>query len=346
LAVDPARWRTVRNDDGTFRQVPPDEALRLNAEAKAAGKPAPAINEEGPIHPLYAYLYVADREEGLILVNAATLLDGDPRNNILRRAVTFNPGGALTGASNITIAGTFAWITTPRDVVIVDLSTPLQPKIATRIPFDEPHAVAVQFLYAFVVDRTGMHVVDIRELQSKGEARRVETASVPLSHGHDIYLARTYAYVANGSEGIAIIDVEQPEQPRLDQTFNADGALNDTHSVRLAMTNASLYAYVADGKNGLRVLQMTDPETMPTYAGFSPRPEPRLIATFKTSGPALQISKGLDRDRAADESGNQIAVFGRRGARPFGYEEVMRMLRTYNGTGDFFTVSDTPTPRK
>ena len=342
LAVDPARWRTVRNDDGTYRQVPPEEALRLNAEAKAAGKPAPAINEEGPIHPLYAYLYIADREEGLILVNAATILDGDPRNNFLRRALTFNPGGALNGANNITIAGNFAYVTTTRELVVVDLSTPLQPKITRSLPFDSPKAVAVQFLYAFVVDRTGMHVVDIRDLQ-KGEIRRIEAASVPLNHAADIYVARTYAYVANGSEGIAIIDIERAEQPRLDQTFNADGSLNDTHAVRLAMTNASLYAYVADGKNGLRVLQMTDPETMPNYAGFSPRPEPRLIATFKTHGPALHISKGLDRDRAADESGNQIAVFGRRGARPFTSEEVMRMLRTYSGTGDFFTVSDTPT---
>jgi hypothetical protein len=67
------------------------------------------------------------------------------------------------------------------------------------------------------------------------------------------------------------------------------------------MTNASLYAYVSDGKNGLRVLQLTDPETMPNYAGFSPRPAPTLIATFKTKGPALHISKILDRDRAADE---------------------------------------------
>lgn len=345
LAVDPARWRTVRNDDGTFRQVPPDEALRLNAEAKAAGKPAPAVNEEGAIHPLYAYLYIADREEGLILVNAATILDGDPRNNFLRRALTFNPGNALTGANNIAIAGNYAYVTTDRALVIVDLSTPLQPKVVQTVSFDSPKAVAVQFMYAFVVDRAGMHTVDISRLQSDSIVRRVEGATVPLGHAVDIYVARTYAYIANGSEGVAIVDVERPEQPRLDQMFNAGGALSDVHAVRVAMTNASLYGYVADGKNGLRVLQLTDPETMPTYAGFSPRPEPRLIATFKTKGPALHVSKGLDRDRAADESGNQIAVFGRRGARPFGFEEVMRMLRTESGTGDFFTVSDTPTRR-
>ena len=79
---------------------------------------------------------------------------------------------------------------------------------------------------------------------------------------------------------------------------------------------------------------------MPEYAGFSPRPRPELIAIFKTKGDALAISKPLDRDRAVDESGNQISVFGRRGARPFTLEEMMRMLRTNDGKGDWFKVKD------
>lgn len=342
LAVDPARWRTIRKEDGTLTQVPPEEAVRLNQEAEAAGKPSPAINEEEPIHPLYAYLYIADKYEGLILVNAATLLDGDPRNNFLKRALTYNPDGVLTGASNITIAGNYAYVTTEQNVVIVDLSVPLQPRIASQIPFNQPKAVAVQFLYAFVVDAEGLKVLDIKELQQKGVVNRIESAFVPLNYARDIYVARTYAYVANGQDGLAIIDVERPETPKLDQMFNAGGSLNDTRSVKVAMTNASVYAYVADGKNGLKILQLTDPETMPEYAGFSPRPRPVQIAYFKTKGEALAVSKGLDRDRAADESGNQVAVFGRRGARPFRFDELSRMLRTNDGTGDFFQVSDEP----
>ena len=343
LAVDPVRWRTVRNDDGTFKQIPPDEAVKLNQAAAAAGKPSPVINEEEPIHPLYAYLYVADKEEGLVLVNAATLLDGDPRNNFLDRALTFNPDGALTGANNVTVAGNSAYITTDKAVVIIDLSTPLQPRIVQQVAMNQPKAVAVQFQYAFVVDAEGLKVLDIRNVQSKGVVTVIDGAFVPLGHAHSVYLARTYAYVANGPDGIAIIDVERPESPKLDQTFNAGGSLSDAHDVKVAMTNASLYAYVADGKNGLKVLQLTDPETMPEYAGFSPRPRPVQIAQFKTKGVALAVSKGLDRDRAADESGNQVAVFGRRGARPFRFEEAMRLLRTNDGTGDFFQVSDTPT---
>lgn len=46
---------------------------------------------------MYGFLYVADREEGLIEILAATLLDGDPRNNFLKRDVVFNPEGILKG---------------------------------------------------------------------------------------------------------------------------------------------------------------------------------------------------------------------------------------------------------
>jgi hypothetical protein len=44
-------------------------------------------------------------------------------------------------------------------------------------------------------------------------------------------------------------------------------------------------------------------------------------------GPALNISEGLDRDRAVDETGNQIAVFGRVGARPLSLAEQQKMYR-------------------
>ncbi len=335
LAVDPARWRMTTGG----KMVSPDEARRLPREQ--------LLNEEQPIHPLYAYLYVVDKFEGLIVVNAATLLDGDPLNNYLTRQLddtkypngAFNPDGALSGANNITIAGTNAYITTDRELVVVSLDDPLNPKLTNRIAFKHPRAVAIQFRYGFVVDDDGLKTIDI---SSPGQVR-YDGIYIPLTDARDVYVARTYAYVAEGKKGIAIINVTQPNNPCIDQIFNAGGALNDVRQVKIAMTNASLFAYVADGMNGLRILQLTSPETMSTYAGFSPRPEPHLIATYKTKGEALAVSKALDRDRATDESGNQIAVFGRRGARPFTFAEVQRMLRTNGGTGDYFKVSDEPT---
>jgi len=82
---------------------------------------------------------------------------------------------------------------------------------------------------------------------------------VPLQGGNDIYVARTYAYIAAGTQGLVIVDVENPEAIKLEKIYTADGQINDAQGVKVASTNASLFAYVADGKNGLRVIQLTSP---------------------------------------------------------------------------------------
>ena len=70
-------------------------------------------NQEQPIHPIYHYAFITDAQEGLIVVNVDTLNDGEPRNNFLKRAVTWNEGGILNGARHITIAGTTFYVSTP-----------------------------------------------------------------------------------------------------------------------------------------------------------------------------------------------------------------------------------------
>jgi hypothetical protein len=304
-------------------------------------------NEEQPIHPMYAYLYVTDREEGLIVIGAgrksrlpgvATLLNGDPEDNYLERAVTFNPDGVLKGARRITIAGTFAYILCDRGLVVVALDDPLHPKVSAEIGAPElqsPRGLQVQFRYAFVVDAAGLKVLDVTDL---AHPRILPGAQVPLADARNLYVARTYAYVADGRDGLAIIDVERPEHPQLDQMFNAEG-ITDLNDVKLGMTNASLFAYLADGRNGLRVVQLFSPDDQPAFFGFSPRPTPKLIATRRTHAPALAVSEGTDRDRAADESGNQLAVFGRRGSRPFNRQEMERLFLR---EGQVYTVTDSP----
>ena len=54
---------------------------------------------------------------------------------------------------------------------------------------------------------------------------------------------------------------------------------------------------------------------------------------------ALVVSEGIDRDRAVDESGNQLAVFGRRGARPFTKREMETLFLR---DGHVYTVTNTP----
>lgn len=305
-------------------------------------------NEEQPIALLYGFLYVADREEGLVVIGnpdlkarspgVGTLLDGNPSNNFLQRALAFNPDGVLTGARRITIAGNYAYLLTDKKLVVVNLENPLAPKVTATMDqpaLDDPRGIAIQFRYAFVVDRFGLKVLDVTDL---AHPKLVEHANVPLSGARNIYVARTYAYIAAGKQGLAIIDVENPEAPRLDQVFDAGHAMNDANDVKIGMVAATAFAFVADGVNGLRVLQIVSPWDDPAhFSGFSPRPAPKLIATAKTRGPALAISKGIDRDRAVDESGNQISVFGRRGARPLNREEAQAL---YLRDGHLYTVKD------
>ncbi len=296
-------------------------------------------NQEQTMHPLYRYAYFTDSVEGLIIVDVETLSDGNPDNNFLHRAVTFNPDNILNGAKKITIAGNYAYISCARGLVIINIEDPLKPKVATEIGAPNlvnPSVVAVQFRYAFVLDEEGLKVLDITFPETP---KVVSGAAVSLKGARDIYVARGYAYVAAADQGLVIINIDQPEQPKIAQTFTAEGQLNDAYAVKVASTNASLFAYVADGKNGLRVIQLTSPPTQPNYYGFNPSPVPELIATYKTKGPAIALSKGLDRDRAVDESGNQVSVFGRLGSRPFNLEEQQQM---YLKNGQVYKVTNEP----
>ncbi len=286
-------------------------------------------NLEQPMHPIYHYAAIADAEEGLILVNVDTLQDRDPENNFLERALTWNEGGVLSGARAITLAGHWAFVGTSTQLVILDLDNPLAPRVLATLPFHNVADIAVQFRYAFVTDARGFHVVDITHVERSHE---VVSAFLPLTAARKLYVARTYAYVAGGAEGLIIIDVERPEKPTIYQRFTDEGRLTEVNDVKVATTNASLFGYVADGKAGLVILQLTDPDRVPTFYGFSPAVKPLRIAQYQTAGPALALSKGLDRDRAVDETGQQVSVFGRIGSRPFTLEEMRRFYLRKDGS--------------
>ena len=67
-------------------------------------------------------------------------------------------------------------------------------------------------------------------------------------------------------------------------------------------------------------------QASPTSTASRRAPQPELIAWAQTPSPALAVAKGLDRDRAVDETGGQIAVFGRLGSRPFTRQEMERLF--------------------
>jgi len=297
------------------------------------------VNEEQPISQIYGYVFVTDLKEGLVIVDTTCLMDGDPQNNFLHKDAVFNPEGKLTGAMKSFVAGRYLYVACARGIEVVDIIDPLHPKLVGEYSGDfvqKPVDLSVQFQYLFVSDAQGLKVLNIAD---PVQPLPVPGAVVRLNSPHRLYVARDYVYLADGTDGLAIIDIEKPEEPRLEQMFNAGGAINDARAVQIGSISASMFALVADGKNGLRVIQLISPDTVPEAAGFDPKPNPHLIATYPVKdGEALAVSRGLDRDRVVDESGNQTVVFGRRGSRPFQLDEMAKFLRHENG--DFFRVED------
>ena len=321
----------VKSTNATCMALPTDQPispLRNTPELRT-------MNQEQPFLPIYSYAAVTDSVEGLILVNVDTLADGEFRNNFLKRAVTWNPDNVLKGARHIQLAGEVAYITADAGLVVVDLHNPLRPQLAAVRPLTDARASAIQFRYLWVTDKDGLKLFDVTNLRNPVA---VPSGTVPLADARRVYLARTYAYVAARQDGLVIVDIKQPLAPRIFQKVTFGGQLNDAEDVILGTTNASLFAYVADGRNGLKVIQLTSPDSQPNFYGFSPAPRPELIAWAKTPSPALALSKGIARDRGVDETGGQIAVFGRVGSRPFTRAEMETLF--LNRKGFPFKVSD------
>lgn len=304
-------------------------------------------NEEQPFLPVYNYAVITDAVEGLILVNINTMADGEFRNNKLERLTfangetAWNEGGVLTGARHVQLAGEIAYIATDRGLVMVDLKVPEAPE-AKLIELPGARASAIQFRYLWVTDGTGLKLFDVTNLRNPVP---LPQGNVDIPGAQRLYLARTYAYVAAKQNGLVIVDMTKPLAPKIYRGIQPDGKpydstlggrLIDTEDVIAGSTNASLFAYVADGRGGMKVLQLTSPDSQPNFYGFSPAPMPEIVAWAKTKSPAISLSKGLDRDRAVDETGGQMAVFGRLGSRPFNREEMERLFKR----GSVWTVKD------
>jgi hypothetical protein len=320
-----ASGASLATSDASCIALPTNQPI---APARNRGTLMSADNQERPFHPIYNYALITDRREGLILTDVNTLSDGDPRNNVLRRALTFNPGGILTGARHLTVGGHYVYVMADAGLVILNLDQPLAPEVTNVVPLHDGRASALQFRYLFVTDADGLKTIDVTD---PAHPRVTAHNVVPLENAQRVYVARTYAYVAAGRQGLAIVDAERPDGLRLAQLFDGGGMLRDARDVVVASTNASLFAYVADGAAGLKVLQLTSPASQPKFYGFSPEPKPEIIASYATRAPALALSKGLDRDRGVDETGHQIAVFGRRGSGPFTLAEMRKLYLDVDG---------------
>src|SRR4029078_5739169 len=173
---------------------------------------------------------------GFVSCSVGTLVDGSSDNNFLdkEKIIRYNPDGKLAGAMHSFMAGTNLYVVGKNGLFVLGLSnTELgAPTMVAEVSSGElknPRAVGVQFRYAFVTDDEGFKVLDVT---NPTKPKLIPGATVPLRNAQRFYLARTYAYVADGADGLAFIDISNPEKPKLEQLYNADGKLTDTRAVQ------------------------------------------------------------------------------------------------------------------
>src|SRR5260221_9914023 len=97
----------IASRNATCMALPTNQAI---APQRNQGELMRGANHEQAFHPIYHYAFVVDAVEGLIVVNVDTFADGEPRNNFLKRALTWDDGNILKGARHIVLGGYYAYI--------------------------------------------------------------------------------------------------------------------------------------------------------------------------------------------------------------------------------------------
>ncbi|MGB2697337.1 MAG: Ig-like domain-containing protein [Candidatus Zixiibacteriota bacterium] len=166
---------------------------------------------------------------------------------------------------------------------------------------------------------------------------------------YDVFVQGNYAYVADGEEGLRIINVRNPANPYLEGSFNTSGftkgvfvtgnhayLADGSEGLQIVdISNSSSpdsagsfktqgyaedvfvsgnYAYVADGAGGLQIIDVTDPNNPDPVAHFF-LSSPVMGVFVKANYAYLAITDGLQILDVSDPSnpsvvGSYYALFG------------------------------------
>ncbi|MCP4632535.1 MAG: hypothetical protein GY855_06375, partial [candidate division Zixibacteria bacterium] len=99
------------------------------------------------------------------------------------------------------------------------------------------------------------------QFESIGDVYNFNTSG----YAKGVYISDTTAYVADGSSGLQIIDVSDPESPSFLGSYDTSGY---AEGVYISGTTA----YVADASSGLQIIDVSDPES------------PSFLGNYNTSG--------------------------------------------------------------
>jgi hypothetical protein len=138
--------------------------------------------------------------------------------------------------------------------------------------------------------------------------------------------------VADGKNGLRVVDVAVPADPRLEQTIQAVAGqppIDQASAVVVASLPVRAFALVADGDHGLRAVNLTpstdqktlfadadrdreafrgfrlSPERNDPMTPFDPKNALREVVTYPTGAPVFAVARGLSLDSLTDVGGRR-----------------------------------------
>jgi hypothetical protein len=188
-------------------------------------------------------------------------------------SIDFSPG-------EVVISGTVALVA-DSGLEVIDVTQPLAPTKLTLYQFASTvQGVAMNGQYAFVAEQEGgLQVLDITYPSTP-----TLVSTYPLVNAMDVIVHEPYAYVANGDQGVMVLDVSDVHN------ISAVGEI-DTPGTATSLALDEQYLYVADGDAGVRMIEVTLPEN------------PVEVATYNTPGNAIGVDAGSGRVYVADDTG-------------------------------------------
>ncbi|HKJ04362.1 MAG TPA: hypothetical protein VJ974_02105 [Geopsychrobacteraceae bacterium] len=224
------------------------------------------------------FLYLAENEEGVSVVDVS-----DPRYPRMVNNLRFS--GKATG---LAVEGDTLVVASLRTGIFrLDISTPWEPRLVETIPIeDRVRDVDISDGYLYVAaERGGVKVFKIESEQASSMLKSIDFPW-PMSN-FSLALAIKeqdgYLYVANGADGLLIVDVGDPEKAHVAARLDLSAGVFT--SINLEGTRG----YITDTRSGVHLIDISNPE--------SPRNLGRVITLngihdVQTHGESLLVSAG------------------------------------------------------
>ena len=258
--------------------------------------------------------YIADETNGLRTVDVS-----DPNNPVAGQLFA-----NTVGAYSVALSGA--------DIFVSDFTSGLQ-KVGDG-SYTPPAYAADLFIdtsyYLYIADNAAVHqgvyivdAIDPGNLQFKGFIATPSPAQsvFAVSGGNG---ASSYAYIAEGTNGLQIADVTQRNAPTIIGGLDTAGTANDVFV-------SGNYAYVADGTAGLKIIDIED-KANPTQVGSLDMSPGNANAVF-VAGNLAYVAAGDQGLRIADVTDKANPVAG-------GFLDTDGTAYDIVITGDYAYVAD------